>query len=69
MTGDSQTLNVYQHQRINKHSGIRASVISPGFVRVSKIERVSAQGNARKMGDKNPRMMAASEVNIEEPSE
>ena len=69
MTGDSQTLNVYQHQRIKKHSKIRASVISPGFVRVSKIERMSTQGNARKMGDKNPRKMVASEANIEGPSE
>jgi hypothetical protein len=40
------------------------SVNSPGFARVSKIEGVSAQGNARNKGNKNPRKMVASEANI-----
>lgn len=44
-------------------------VISPGLARVSKIETVSTQGNARKKGDKNASKTAASEANIEGPSE
>jgi len=46
----------------------RASVTSLGFASVSKIEGMSAQDDARKYSDKNPRT-AGSEANIEGPSE